>query len=206
LFSLGHWLASNDVPIRCIEYTPIEINGERFLDFSVAFDQGPRELFPLSFGGRAREPDVFWFNIGRSYDEWWQLLKSHEKITTGFENQPGDRGSQLLKGFVRDDRIIAYATGHGAVGWGVIEDPSSYELVDPGSGKDFLDGEHLHHLNINWRCTAEHLEDAIPAGEIRDRYDIFHPMSTSVRIDVDKARRLMDELNRRFGGPDTHDA
>lgn len=197
--SLCQWLGDQDIPVRCIQYTPIEIDGVRYLDFSIDFDSSPRDLFPLVFGGRVREPKVFWFNIGRSRQEWWTFLREAGKIMAGFENQPGDQGERILRSFVRHDRIIAYASGFGAVGWAEIEEPGSYELIEPGSPDDFLDGEQLHHLKVKWRSTAERLDDAISAGSIREQFDLHHPIATRVRVDGAKGTRLIRELDRRFG-------
>jgi len=94
--------------------------------------------------------------------------------------------------------IVAYAKGFGAVGWGVIESPDSYELIKTGSRGDKLNGTHLHRLSINWKATAQRLEDGVRPDVLREEFGIFHPLSTSVRIDDEKAQNMIDRLNTLF--------
>ena len=138
LFSMGKWLASCDVAFRCVEYTPFEIDGEHYLSFSIAFDQSPSVVYPLAFQSQLREPQYFWHNIGRNTQDWWQYLYETGQISTGFSNQPGDEGERILKNYIQGDTIVAYATGYGAVGWGIIEKPETYKLLRPGSTGDRL--------------------------------------------------------------------
>lgn len=198
LFSMGEWLSSKEISFRCIQYEAIEISGERFLNFSIAFDRTPEFLYPLSFQSQAREPDYFWHNIGRADDKWWSYLVKERQISTGFENRPGDQGEQILKSYISGDVIIAYAKGHGAVGWGTIDNPNSYELLKPGDQGDELKGIHLHRLTVSWKATASKLEDGISPETLREEFGIFHPLSTSVRIDKEKAQNLVNELNKVF--------
>ncbi len=198
IFSMGKWLSDNGVAFRCVAYTPVEIHGDRFLSFSLAFDQANRTVYPLSFQTHVREPEVYWHNIGESKEPWWSYLTSNHQISTSFTNQPGDQGEQILKSYVRGDRIVAYARGHGAVGWGVVENPQSYRLLNPGSKEDRLGGGHLHRLEVRWQATADSLHDAIPPAELKERFEIHHPVSTSVRIKQNKAEHLIAEMNERF--------
>ena len=205
LFSMGEWLARSGVAFRCIEYTPFEVHNERFLSFSIAFDRTPEPLYPLVFQNRAREPGTFWHNIGhpnsrRADDGWWAVLKKRAEISTGFENQPGDAGERILKSYVAGDKIVAYATGYGAVGWGIIERPTSYRLLRPGEDDDKVLGGHLHlhRLSITWKAVAQQLKDGLPPDEIRERFDIYHPVSTSVKIADRKAEALLALLSQRF--------
>lgn len=198
LFSMGEWLSSKGISFRCIQYEPIEISGERFLNFSIAFDRTPEFLYPLSFQSQAREPDCFWHNIGRADDSWWAYLVQSKQISTGFENRPGDSGEKILKSYVSGDVIVAYAKGYGAVGWGEIKNPNSYKLLKPGDRGDKINGIHLHRLSISWKATASKLKDGISPETLRDKFDIFHPLSTSVRIDKEKVQRLVNELNNIF--------
>jgi hypothetical protein len=41
------------------------------------------------------------------------------QIATGFDGQPGDQGEKILRNYIQGDTIVAYATKHGAIGWGV---------------------------------------------------------------------------------------
>jgi hypothetical protein len=199
LFSMGEWLSRANIAFRCIEYTPFEIGDQRFLSFSVAFDRAPDFLYPLAFQNRARQPTHFWHNIGGRADEgWWDFLKKQGEISTGFENQPGDEGERILKSYIAGDTIIAYAKSFGAVGWGLIERPTSYRLIQPGDPADRLGGKHLHRLSIRWKAVASTLRDGIRPEEIRERFDIYHPVSTSVKIDDRKAQRLVLALTEKF--------
>lgn len=198
LFSMGEWLSRSGVAFRCIEYTPFEIGEERFLSFSVVFDRAPDFLYPLAFQNRARQPGFFWHNIGRADEAWLDFLKKQGEISTGFENQPGDEGERILKSYVAGDTIIAYAKSFGAVGWGVIESPGSYRLIQPGDSADKLGGHHLHRLRIQWKAIAPSLQHGIRPEEIRQRFDIYHPVSTSVNIPDRKAQRLVSALSEKF--------
>jgi hypothetical protein len=200
IFSMGKWLGENGVAFRCVAYTPFEIHGDRFLSFSLAFDQSPGVIYPLLFRSRARGPEVYWHNIGTAEEEWWSYLRSQGQISASFNNQPGDQGEQILKSYVQGDRIVGYAKGHGAVGWSTVENPRSYRLLAPGTPDDRRGGHHLHRLGVRWRATAKSLTEGISPAELKERFEIHHPVSTSVRIDRVKAERLIDEMNRRFPG------
>jgi hypothetical protein len=198
LFSMGEWLCSVGVAFRCIEYTPFNVGPKNFLSFSVAFDRSPRLIHRLGFRGTAREPGFFWHNIGQPDQDWWDYLKNTGQITASFSNQPGDEGERLLKRYVKGDTIIAYAKRHGAVGWGVIENPASYRLIEKGSADDKLGGFQRHRLNISWTAVAPKLENGLPAAKVSKDYGIYHPISTSVSISPEKARELRDALTERF--------
>jgi hypothetical protein len=198
LFSMGEWLSKSGVAFRCIEYTSFEMNNEFFLSFSVAFDRSPEPLYPLIFQSRAREPGYFWHNIGYANQEWWAFLVQKGQISTGFSNQPGDEGERILKSYVSGGVIIAYAKSYGAVGWGKVENPNTYQLLVLGDPDDRLNGIHLHRLRVVWKVVAPHLEQGIRPEILRKDFGIYHPVSTSVSIDSDKARKLITLLNQRF--------
>jgi len=198
VFSIGEWLSSKGVAFRCISYTPVELLGQRMLSFSIAFDRSPDALYPLAFSQMAREPGYFWHNIARADESWWQHLVESEEIPACFENRRDDLGEKLLKRYVTGDTIIAYAKGFGAVGWGVIADANSYQLVQPGSKRDQLNGNCLHRLSIKWRSTARSLRQAVTAEYIRNEFGIYHPISTSVSIATQSGRRLTRHLDAAF--------
>jgi hypothetical protein len=199
LFSMGKWLATKGVGFRCIEYQPVEVNGQHFLSFSVAFDDTPACAFPLAFSTSfKRSPMTFWHNIGVSSDDWWTFLKDTSKITAGFDGAPNDPGEVLLRSYIANDRVVAYASGFGAVGWGEIEKPV-YTLIQPGSTDDFLKGDQLHRLSVRWRATASSLNQAVPAKEIFTELGIYHPLRTAVAIDAKAGKALTDILTARFG-------
>lgn len=198
VYSMGEWLSNHGVSFRCIEYTPVEIGNTRFLSFSIAFDRSPELLFPVAFPSTARERGFFWHNIAHANDDWWKFLVHDKQIPACFKNEPGDQGEKLLTSYIKNDVIIAYAKGYGAVGWGVIDDPQSYRLLHPGHSEDTLNGDCLHRISVIWKATAENLSKGIAPDIVREQFGIYHPISTSVTIDKEKAQRLIDELNRTF--------
>jgi hypothetical protein len=198
LFSMCEWLASSGVSTRCIVYTPAEIGGELLLSFAVAFDRSQEPLYPLEFTSPSRTPRFYWHNIGDSSNEWWRFLVDRGVISASFSNQPGDQGERLLRGYVPGDTIIAYAKGHGAVGWGVVPDSPTYELLPAGHRDVPESGYHRHRLSIQWKAAAKSVEDGLPPGEIRERFGIYHPVATSASIAPEKARALIAELANRL--------
>jgi hypothetical protein len=195
---MGEWLSRSGVAFRCIEYTPFEIGKDKFLSFSVAFDRAPEFLYPLVFQNRARPPGYFWHNIGGNDETWWDFLKKQGEISTGFENQPGDEGERILKSYVAGDIIIAYAKKFGAVGWGTIENPASYRLIRPGDPGDKRNGRHLHRLSIKWKRVAQNMRYGLRPEKVKKNFDIYHPVSTSVKIAENKAKRLISVLSEKF--------
>ncbi len=198
IYSIGEWLSKQGVAFRCIEYTPYKIGDSYFLNFSIVFDRSTESLYPLIFQSRARKPGYFWHNIGSKDNDWWRFLVEHGQISTGFDNQPGDQGERILKNYIMGDAIIAYCTGYGAIGWGIIKKPDSYKLMDPNDPDNVLGGIHLHRLDIAWKATAPRVEDGISAEKLRSEFEIYHPVSTSVRIDPKKAQKLIKQLNELF--------
>jgi hypothetical protein len=204
VYAIGEWLASVGVPFRCVQYTPAEIAGTRLLTFSVAFDRSRDPLYPLSFGSLGRSPQVFWHNIGKTgfknkENQWWQHLLRNRQISASFDNEPGDSGEALLRDYIQGDRIIAYASGYGAAGWGMIENPS-YKLIkkeeDPFSKSN---GKHLHRLEgIVWKDHANKLQDSISSSLIKKKFDIYHPVQTKARIEDGKAEKLIEYLHDQF--------
>lgn len=198
LFSMGEWLAEHGVAFRCIAYTPVEIERKRLLAFSWRFDRAPRSLFPVIFGSQIRQPGVFWHNIGAADDGWWAHLKAHEEISASFDCAPGDEGERILKSYVAGDTVLAYATGFGAVGFAIVENPSGYKLLSPGDKDDMLNGRHLHRLPVKWKAVAPHLREAIAPDELRQAYNIYHPRSTSVPVDIANARDLTNDMQTKW--------
>lgn len=103
LYSMGMWLASRGVPFRCITYIVVEIKGERYIGFSISFDQSTSSIYPLSF--QKREPQYFWHNIGRKDQWWWDYLLERKQISASFSNQPGDLGEQTLKNILKETKL-----------------------------------------------------------------------------------------------------
>lgn len=199
LFSMGEWLSTCGVAFRCVEYTPFEVGSSRFLSFSVAFDRSPGALYTLAFQNRSREPECYWHNIGEPTNEWWSWLRNNGKITTSFSNQPGDQGERILKGYISGDKIVAYAKGFGAIGWGVCKGPTTYRLLgeDDELGPLRKPG-HRHRLDVDWQATAKNIDGGLSAEAVREEYGIYHPVSTSVKIGAEKAEKLIAAMNHRF--------
>ncbi len=198
LYSMGMWLANSGIPFRCIKYIPVEIEGKRYLSFSMTFDQSPPTQYPLIFQNHSREPEYFWHNIGENEQGWWVHLVEKNQISASFSNQPGDQGERTLRKYIKGDKIIAYAKEYGAVGWGTIEDPH-YELISLRDEDNVLKGKHRHRISIIWKAVAKNLEDGVKPKDIREQFDIYHPISTSVRINPKNAERLIEKLNSTFG-------
>jgi len=155
------------------------------------------------------EPEVFWHNVGfrrggsmgislTQRNEWWRYLLHKGQVSASFANEPGDRGEALLRRYVRGDRIVVYASGYGAVGWGIVDKPR-YVLIDEGSIEDvFRRGRHRHRLKgISWKKGTENLEDAFAVNEIR-KIGLHVPTQTRERIPARKARTLIELLTKRF--------
>jgi hypothetical protein len=198
VFSLGEWLSSKGVAFRCISYLPVQIGDAKMLSFSVAFDRSPEALYPLIFNSSAREPGIYWHNIARTDESWWHFLVSRRQIPACFENSPGDQGERILTKYIPKDVVVAYATGYGAIGWGVIEDPNTYRLIPVTDRDDVLGGECRHRITIDWKATARNLSDGLSAEEIRRQFNIYHPISTSVSMSTSDGRKLLDCLSARF--------
>jgi hypothetical protein len=198
LFSMGKWIGDRGIPFRCIEYTPFRAGREKFLSFSVASDQGPADLYPLDFSQPKRQPGVFWHNIGSNEQKWWEYLLDRGEIPAGFTNSPGDEGERILRGYVKGDRIVAYANRSGALGWASIEKPD-YRLI-PADSEEAKRGYYRHRLKVNWRSVTRRLANGLRAAQFEKNPGIVHPRRTSNRIlDQSKAARLIEMLNQRFG-------
>lgn len=201
IFSLGEWLSGKGVSFRCIAYTPIELDGQHYVSFSVRFDRSSSSLYGLGFSapGAPRAPGIFWHNIARSDQAWWQFLVTHGQIPACFDDSPGDRGEQILTSYLPGDRVVAYARGHGAVGWAEVTSGNKYRLIAPGSEGDVLNGGCRHRLAVTWKACAPTLKDGLPADVIRTELGIYHPISTSVSIGPEPGERLLKRLTDRFG-------
>lgn len=198
LFSMGEWLSSKGISFRCITYSPVEIEGKKLLSFSVVFDRANEALYPISFASTVREPGYYWHNIARANQDWWGFLVDNRQIPACFENSPGDQGEKILTRYIPGDTIVAYAKGFGAVGWGVVTDPVKYRLIAVGDKGDLLDGNCRHRLQVKWKATAKALNEGLSPEVVRQQFGIYHPVSTSVSIDSEKCRSLIERMNEKF--------
>lgn len=198
LFSMGEWLSENNIAFKCVEYFPIEISLNKYISFSIAFDRSPKSIFPITFKSVIRDPQYFWHNIASATQDWWEYLINNNEIPACFDNSPGDQGERLLKNYITGDTIIAYAKGFGAIGYGIIEDPTSYRLIEKGSKGDKLNGGCLHRIKVRWLLTTKNLSNGILPNFIRDNFNIYHPLSTSVTIEKSKAKDLIKYMKENF--------
>jgi hypothetical protein len=196
VFVVGEWLGSKGIAFRCISYQPVQIQRERYLSFSIAYDHAPEGLYPLIFSSSIREPGIFWHNIAHNNQEWWDFLRQNGQIPACFHNQRGDQGEKLLRKYREGDKIIAYAKTFGAIGWGIIENPQ-YDLIKPDQNGNFGD-RCRHRLKIKWQSTAATLDKGLRAEDIRRDFNIYHPVSTSVQIRTNEGLSLITELDKRF--------
>ena len=126
----------------------------------------------------------------------WKILKDRNIITAGFDRKPADRGDKLLNKFIDQDRIVAYSSRNGAVGYGVIEKPNNkkiYSLTDEGDGL----GE-LHRLKIKWMAVADSLDQGIRSREVKEKFDIHHPVQTSSAINNADGVKLIAAIEKKF--------
>jgi hypothetical protein len=209
VLSMGEWLASQGIAFRCIEYLPFDVQGRKFLSFSVRFDRSRESLYQLSWADRV--PQCFWHNIGTSplssnnsdageQQTWWNYHLSERMISAGFANEPGDAGDKLLNSYGAKDTVIAYTSGFGAIGWGVIDRPE-YELVSREHDQ-FAGVGHRHRLTgVNWKNVAQSVNDAISAQELKERFGLNHPIQTKSKIRREQAEALITEMKKRFTPP-----
>lgn len=201
LFSMGKWLSDQGVSFKCISYETIKFGENNLLNFSVIFDQTSfTSQYKLIFSNKTRMPSVFWHNIGavKNKDEkWWKFLVQKNQISTSFGNQPGDRGEEILKNYIKGDKIFAYVSGIGCVGYGEIEDPK-YTLIDPDSDDNYFkpNNRYLHRLSIKWKYSVD-FKDAIHSSHFEKKYKIAHPIQTSSRIKSTNYNELVNELKSK---------
>jgi len=209
LLSLGEWLAQQNVAFRCIQYRPFKIGERSFLTFSTRFDRSREPVYQMTW--EPRVPRCFWHNIGASpldekdrkaatLDEWWQFQLEQHMISTSFSNEPGDEGERILMDYVANDKVIAYASRYGAIGWGVVSSPS-YRLITAGQDPFSKNGLHLHRLGgIEWQDVARTVREGIGADEMRAKFGLAHPIQTKCAINQAKAGQLITEMKKRFHG------
>jgi hypothetical protein len=192
LFSMGKWLSDQGVSFKCIAYEAIQFEKKRLINFSIVFDQlGPFNPYRLVFSKKERKPDYFWHNIGKVDPDWWKYLITTNQISASFNNQAGDRGEEILKNYIRGDKIFAYANGIGCVGYGEIENPK-YTLINVNSKENYFKNKssHLHRLSINWIHTLD-FTNAIKTSVFEKEYKIYHPYQTSSKIKIGNIEGLI---------------
>lgn len=114
-------------------------------------------------------------------------------ITAGFSQEPEHVGRNKLQRYQAGDVIVAYASRHGALGFGIALGFDSYTYSDfPRHGSD-----HRHEVQIAWQFVAWDITDGIPASKLTGRSN-RHPRSTSVEIDESTGAAIVDVLREKF--------
>ena len=199
LFSMGKWLSDQGVSFKCIVYETIQFDEKRLINFSVVFDQlCSFNPYKLVFSNRERKPCYFWHNIGNVNNKpdikWWKYLVNTNQISASFSNQAGDRGEEILKNYVKGDKIFAYVSGIGCVGYGEIENPK-YKLIDINSEDNYFKNKasHLHRLSIKWIHTLD-FENSIKTSNFEKNFKISHPIQTSSKIKTGEIEELIKKI------------
>lgn len=201
LFSMGEWLAENRVAFKCISFEPIVIKNTNFLQFSVKFDQKTTDTKTrLVFSETKRKIKNYWHNIEGSNKTWWEYLINKKQISASFDNQPGDKGEAILKRYRKGDIVFAYASKNGCIGYGIIDKgTTSYKLIKINSEDDkfIKPGHHLHRLSIDWKVCIRNIKKAITSKELKEIFQISHPIQTSSSILTGNVEELIKELQKR---------
>ena len=132
----------------------------------------------------------FWHNIGLKRNpqtripcqDWWHYLVQKGKIATSFKESPGDRGEKLLREYKKGDVVFAYASKYGALGYGIIQNPSSYKLLSAGDNGDVANGYLLHRLDIRWKAVFIDIKYGIKASELQRKFKLKFPRQTKEKI------------------------
>lgn len=145
----------------------------------------------------------YWHNIGQPYRQsWWDYMRNHSLITTGFQNKEGDQGEKILKRYKKNDFIIAYANKYGALGVLQVIDPESYRLVTKTNISSSFESSHRHWLSVQWLYAVENLGDGVPFKEFHENFGLYFPRRTSQEIkEVDGAKKLIQHLRGRGSIP-----
>ncbi|AWB67277.1 hypothetical protein C2869_12870 [Saccharobesus litoralis] len=202
LFSMGEWLSEKGVAFKCIQYAVFQdSNNQPYIDFSVVFDRSSESTFPLEFSALNREPKYHWYNIGTTVPTKWRFLKENSFVSAGFDGQEGDKGTQLLESFVKDDILIAYVNGFGAVGVAKVAkaDAGGYQLLKGPKEGDPISEDHWHRLEVKWLYVADdNFSNSVKPAEFKQEFDLHHPYTTSCSIADDKAKKLIQLLQLRL--------
>jgi hypothetical protein len=146
----------------------------------------------------------FWINAGNSSRESvdqitarWEAWQARGVVSVGFRDEPG-KAVAALRPLAPGDRILAYVSGLGAVGAGVVAPGALLSVIsEQESQRSPSLGHHRHVLAVNWDSVIDGIEDAVSPALVVERYGLFHPSSTrqqiSQREHIDAASALIDE-------------
>jgi hypothetical protein len=139
------------------------------------------------------------FNIGEPYtDQWWARNRSMGFVSTGFDNTPGDEGEQILRSLNRDDWVIAYASGWGAIGAGQVGGEDTYRLVRPRDLPAGWESRHRHLRDVKWVHYVELLTEAVPFRKLNILARSIQ--RTKTRLADQKGPRIIQLLAAKSNG------
>lgn len=145
----------------------------------------------------------FWINAGNSSRESvdqitarWDAWQVRGVVSVGFRENPG-KAVAALRPLAPGDRILAYVSGLGAVGAGVVAPGASLSVIsEQESQRSPSLGHHRHVLAVNWDRVVDDIKDAVSPAVVVERYGLFHPSSTrqqiSQREHIDAASALIE--------------
>jgi hypothetical protein len=212
VYAMGEWLNTQGVSFKCISYEKYTINSDAYLSFSVAFNRSQDFLYRIQSAkaiNTDRDPAIFFHIVG---DAKWEELIKHKMIPCGFDGRLNDRGTQIMRNYIKDDTIIAYKSGKGILGYGVITEPASRkdaDFIDNDDDKNYdpKGGYQLfkenspigspHTQKVKWEYVLSE-EKAIKTTEFEKQFEIYHPIQTSSRIRSKKAEELLKLIEDRF--------
>ena len=58
--------------------------------------------------------------------------------------------------------------------------------------------EGVYRLEIKWIRYVKNLKDGIKSERLKDVFKMGHPLSTSVKVNEEKGRKLIDHMNKHF--------
>jgi hypothetical protein len=139
------------------------------------------------------------FNIGApNNDAWWNRQVSLGTISAGFENSEGDRGDKILHDLQEGDWVIAYASGRGAIGAGIVAGQETYRLLDDNELPPDFESPQRHFRSVDWIHSVSSLDNAVPFPLLQLSAAPRHT-KTGLK-DTDNARRIIGLISAQSVG------
>lgn len=142
------WLNERDVDIRCVRLRPHAMDGKLVLDVQQIIPLPEAADYSVRLREKKREErqtrrswSGIWFvNVGEGWEDptrQWEKCRQYGYISAGGGRQWSDKLKPIRPG----DGVMAYLTGKGYVGFGVVTEPQTplWEYVPPGETKSVLD-------------------------------------------------------------------
>ena len=187
VFSLGNWLTSQGVPVKCISYRLLEINKNQYLSFSTEFLSSNRDEYVHGLHQPPRKPAKFWHILGsRKYNkvkDWekdrWEHWKKKDIITLGFDNVDDEScpGYKKMNDYIKGDEVFIWASGSGLIGHCLIDGDYSYKKEHKEI--PYMEN-HGHTIKVEWKHTVK-LNEAIKRKELNEA-EFSHPIQSKQRI------------------------